>query len=93
MGKYCVEEVNEMVLKQSDIVKVRKSVGQQLGQEVMIKLNKGRHRIDIQKGVIKAAYPSIFTIEVDSEIDGESPKMLSFSYTDVITKDIRMKLC
>ena len=82
-----------MVLKQSDIMKVRHSVGKQIGQRVVIKLNKGRHRVDIQEGVLKEAYHSIFTIEVAGNIEGEPNKTLSFSYTDVITKDVRMMLC
>ena len=30
---------------------------------------------------------------VDDENEGNPPQLLSFSYTDIITKDIRMKLC
>ncbi|SFB10583.1 Uncharacterized protein Veg [Acetitomaculum ruminis DSM 5522] len=82
-----------MVMKQEDIAKVRNSVGQQLGSKVMIKLDKGRHRVDVQTGVIKAAYPNIFTIEVESGPDNEAPRVLSFSYKDVITRDVRMMLC
>lgn len=82
-----------MVLKQSDIVKVRHSVGSRLGQRVVIKLNKGRHRVDVQEGILKEAYPSIFIIEVSGATEGEPNKTLSFSYTDVITKDVRMMLC
>lgn len=82
-----------MVLKQSDILKVRHSVGRQLGQKVIIKLNKGRHRIDVKEGILKEAYPSIFIVEVSGSNEGEPNKTLSFSYTDVITKDVRMMLC
>lgn len=82
-----------MLMKQSDISKVRASVGSQLGSKVLIKLNKGRHKVDIREGILKEAYPSIFIIQVDGDFDGDSPKMLSFSYKDVLTKDICMKLC
>ena len=43
--------------------------------------------------VIQKAYPSVFTVLVDDERDQNPPQLLSFSYTDIITKDIRMKLC
>ena len=82
-----------MVLKQSDILKVKNSVGKQIGQRVIIKLNKGRHRIDVQEGVLKEVYPSIFIVEVSGKEEGVPNKTLSFSYTDVITKDVRMMLC
>lgn len=82
-----------MIMRQEDIDKVRASVGRQLGSKVLIKLNRGRHKIDVAEGVIKEAYPSIFVIEVEGETIEEPSKMLSFSYTDVLTKDVRMKLC
>ena len=55
--------------------------------------DRGRNKVDIQEGVIQKAYPSVFTVLVDDEREENSPQLLSFSYTDIITKDIRMKLC
>ena len=82
-----------MAIKQADINKVRASVLGQLGNRVMIQLDRGRNRIDIQEGVIQGAYPSVFTILIDDESDKNPPQLLSFSYTDVLTRDVRMKLC
>ena len=64
-------------MQQADISKVRASVHQQCGSKVMI----------------QHAYPSVFTILVNDEPDDNQPQLLSFSYNDIITKDIRMKLC
>jgi uncharacterized protein Veg len=82
-----------MAIKQADINKVRASVLGQLGNRVMIQLDRGRNRIDIQEGVIQGAYPSVFTILIDDESDKNPPQLLSFSYADVLTRDVRMKLC
>ena len=79
-------------MQQADIRKVRASVHQQCGKKVMIQLDRGRNKVDIQEGVIQKAYPSVFTILVDDEQDN-APQLLSFSYSDIITRDIRMKLC
>ena len=79
-------------MEQAEISKVRASVHQQCGNRVKIPLDRGRNKVDIQEGVIQKAYPSVFTILVDDEQDN-APQLLSFSYTDIITKDIRMKLC
>lgn len=79
-------------MEQAEISKVRASVHQQCGNRVKIQLDRGRNKVDIQEGVIQKAYPSVFTILVDDEQDN-APQLLSFSYTDIITKDIRMKLC
>lgn len=58
-----------------------------------IQLDRGRNKVDIQEGVIQNAYPSVFTILVNDEQEENPPQLLSFSYSDIITRDIRMKLC
>lgn len=80
-------------MQQADICKVRASVHQQCGRKVLIQLDRGRNKIDVQKGVIQKAYPSVFTILVKDEQEENPPQLLSFSYSDIITRDIRMKLC
>lgn len=80
-------------MQQADIGRVRASVHQQRGRRVLIQLDRGRNKIDIQEGVIVDAYPSIFTILVNDEQTQNPPQLLSFSYSDIITRDIRMKLC
>lgn len=82
-----------MTEQQTNINKVRASVLQQLGSKVMIQLDRGRHRVDVQKGVIQGAYPCVFTVLVNDEEQENPPQLLSFSYADILTKDIRMKLC
>ena len=80
-------------MEQVEIKKVRASVHQQCGNRVKIQLDRGRNKVDVQEGVIQKAYPSVFTVLVDDEHEENPPQLLSFSYTDIITKDIRMKLC
>ena len=80
-------------MQQKDLNRVRASVLQQCGSKVKIQLDRGRNKVDIQEVVIQNAYPSVFTILIDDERDENPPQLLSFSYTDIITRDIRMKLC
>ena len=80
-------------MEQAEISKVRASVHSQFGSRVKIQLDRGRNKVDIQEGVIQKAYPSVFTVLVDDESELNPPQLLSFSYTDIITMDIRMKLC
>ena len=74
-------------MEHSDFDKVRASVKQQCGNKVVIQLDKGRNKVDIQEGI-----PSVFTILTD-DTEEKPSQLLSFSYTDIITKEIRMKLC
>ena len=80
-------------MERSQFDMVRESVAEQCGSRVEICLDCGRNKVDIQRGVIKEAYPSVFTIEIDGENENSPEQLLSFSYTDIITKDIRMRLC
>ena len=82
-----------MEAQQATINKVRASVLQQLGSKVLFQLDRGRHRVELQEGIIQGAYPSVFTILVNDENEDNPSQLLSFSYVDVLTRDIRMKLC
>ena len=82
-----------METQQAMIHQVRASVLQQLGRKVKFQLDRGRHRIEHQEGILQDAYPSVFTILVNDENPQTGSRILSFSYVDVLTKDIRMKLC
>lgn len=81
-----------MVMRQVDINRVRHAVKSQLGNKVMIRANKGRHKIDVTEGIIKETYPSIFIVQVDNKLE-DTKRLVSFSYTDVLTKDVKLTLC
>lgn len=78
-------------MKQSDVVRVRKAVSNHIGSKVRIRSNKGRRKVDVTEGIITETYPSIFLIQVENEIEDTS-QTVSFSYTDVLTKDVQMIL-
>lgn len=76
---------------QLNVRQVRQVLHAHIGSRVRIKLNKGRHKVDVTEGVITETYPSIFLVEVDGE--EELSQIVSFSYTDVLTKDVCLSLC
>ncbi|MEE3392075.1 MAG: Veg family protein [Lachnospiraceae bacterium] len=78
-------------MSQSDIKKVKFSVDRNIGNKVMIRANKGRHKISVTEGIISKTYPSIFLVEVPNKLDS-TIQTISFSYTDVLTKDVQMQL-
>ena len=79
-------------MQPNDFNRVRASIKQQCGSEVDIHIDRGRNKIDVQRGIIQEAYPSVFTILIRSK-ENVPEQLLSFSYTDIITKEIRMVLC
>lgn len=71
---------------------VRRAVDANIGQRVRVKANKGRHKYAIAEGVILESYPSIFTVRLNA--DGDlSERLVSYSYTDVLTRDVQLVLC
>ena len=49
------------------------------------------HHIDITEGTISKTYPSIFLVEIVNDLDATT-QTVSYSYTDVLTKDVQMQL-
>ena len=78
-------------MSQTDINKVKLSVDKNIGSKVKIRANRGRHKIDVTEGVICQTYPSIFLIQVENKLDN-TVHTISFSHTDVLTKDVQMQL-
>ena len=83
-------EVN--FITQLDLQRVRQSINQQIGNRIKISANRGRHKFETAQGIIRETYPNIFLVEIEDESGKDQNKTVSFSYQDVITKDVRMML-
>jgi len=80
------------MIKQMDVNKVRNAVISHTGRKVKVRINRGRHRIDETVGIISETYPSIFLVRIQAS--NEMPeRTMSYSYTDVLTKDVQLILC
>lgn len=77
---------------QNDVNKVRNAVKNQTGKKVKVRINRGRHKVDVTEGIISETYPSIFLIRIQDGNDMPG-KIMSYSYTDIITKDVELILC
>ena len=79
-------------MKQTDIMSVRRAVGANVGRRVKLRANRGRHKFTCAMGTITESYPSIFTVRLDSNEEAKS-RLVSFSYIDILTKDVQLVLC
>lgn len=69
---------------------VRVKMNEYLGKNVVIKYNLGRNKCEKYNATIKELYKNIFLVEIkESNIKNE---IKSFSYSDVITKTIKLIL-
>lgn len=82
----------KIMMKQNDVNKVRNAVISQTGKKVKVRINRGRHKIDETEGVISETYPSIFLIKIQEGKD-MPVRIMSYSYTDILTKDVELILC
>lgn len=71
---------------------VRRAVSKHVGSKVRVRSNLGRHKYDVTEGVITETYPCIFLVRVENA-EEDSFQTVSYSYTDVITKDVQLTLC
>ncbi len=83
-------EVSRML--SANVGNVRRAVAKHVGSRVQVRSNLGRHKYDVTEGVITQTYPCIFLVEVKNEEEDIS-QTYSYSYTDVITKDVQLRLC
>ena len=68
------------------IEKIRKELENHIGKEVVIKYNLGRNKVEKYKVVIKKLYNYIFLVELNNNYN----EVKSFSYSDIITKTIKI---
>ncbi len=76
---------------QNDLVKIKSSLADNVGNKVRLKAKRGRKQVVIREGVIESTYPSIFTVKLDIQNDiPTSQRTVSYSYTDVLTKSVEL---
>ncbi len=70
---------------------IKKSVQSNIGEQVMLKVNRGRRKNVIRQGVIDDTYPNVFTIVVED--DANNVQTLSYTYSDILISSIELTVC
>ena len=79
-------------MHRADIACVKQVVDENRGRKVRVRANKGRHKFLIAEGVICDSYPNIFTVKLNAQ-GNLTEQLVSYSYTDLLTKDVQIVLC
>ena len=66
---------------------VKMKLNEYIGKNVVIKYNLGRNKFEEYEVKIKELYNNVFLVELNNDINKE---IKSFSYTDIITKTIKI---
>ena len=67
---------------------IRKDLDSFVGERIRVKANKGRKRTIEREGILEKTYPNIFVVMIDEAND--SPRRVSFSYTDLLTETVEV---
>lgn len=65
----------------------KSAISELKGLPMTFRINRGRNRFQYFSGVVEDIYPNIFTIRTDDEIQ----PILSFSYNDLLTKNVQVQ--
>ena len=68
------------------ITKVRSKLNEHIGKSVVIKYNLGRNKYEQYAATIKELYSNVFVVEIE-----KYHIIKSFSYSDVLTKMIKIE--
>ena len=68
------------------IAAIKRNIENHIGEKVTLKANGGRKKILVNNGVIESAHPSIFVVRLDNDV----PRMVTYSYSDVLTKTVQL---
>lgn len=69
------------------IEQIKRSLISHKGKKALIKCNLGRNKHEVYEVLIKDVYKSIFVVELLSSVE----RVKSFSYADVISKNVKIK--
>ena len=68
------------------IENIRKELSTHIGKDVIIKYNLGRNKVEKYHVKIKELYNYVFLVELNNNFN----EVKSFSYSDIITKTIKI---
>ncbi|MDR0649300.1 MAG: Veg family protein [Synergistaceae bacterium] len=66
---------------------IREKVSQYRGSRVFYRAANGRRKAEARQGIILEAYPSLFTLFVESQ-----NSTVSFSYADILTREVELRI-
>ena len=69
----------------SSLQEIKVQLDSHVGQEVTVVAQAGRKKITERSGILRSTFPSLFVVELDDDANFERA---SYSYTDILTKNI-----
>ncbi len=81
------------MINHSDLSRIRELIQKNIDNRIKITVKKGRKRVTIRYGVIKAVYPHTFNVLLENiSVFAETQRAVSLNYTDVLTGQLTLIL-
>ena len=81
------------VINKSDISRIKNLIEKNIGNRVKITVKKGRKRVTVRYGTIKAVYPFTFNVLLENISEfAETQRAVSLNYADVLTGQLSLIL-
>lgn len=77
-------------MDRNSLSQIRKELESCVGKRIQLKANKGRKKTFVREGIVENAYPSIFTVKFENDLS--SSRKVSYSYTDILTHTVEVKI-
>lgn len=68
---------------------IKTDLGSYVGHKVLVRANKGRKKIVERRGTLESTYPDLFLVRLG---DDQHNRSISYTYADVLTKDVEVSL-
>ncbi|MDF7638301.1 Veg family protein [Lactobacillus sp. ESL0791] len=73
----------------TSIITIKHKLDLHLGDPLTVVARAGRKKITRRRGILKGTFPAVFVVDLDQEQNNF--KHVSYSYTDLLTKNISLK--
>jgi uncharacterized protein Veg len=70
--------------------RIREDLDSFVGKPVKLRANQGRKKILEAEGVLEQTYPRVFVVRIDE--DPRSVKRVSYTYADVLTSTVEVRV-
>ncbi|WEV39542.1 Veg family protein [Lactobacillus sp. ESL0684] len=73
----------------TSIITIKQELDSHLGDPITVVARAGRKKITKRRGVLRETFPAVFVVDLDQ--DQNNFEHVSYSYTDLLTKNISLK--
>lgn len=70
---------------------IKQKLDSHLGDTITVVAQAGRKKVTKRRGILKETFPAVFVVDLDQHQNQNSFKHVSYSYTDLLTKNIALE--